>query len=189
MMELSDRERIVGKALRDAYDWLSDHRSGKPEGHRVVLEVLTIVADIERRMKKQKTVNNGYNRPLLARPSWPGQVVHTLPELREAALQRRKDMKDDEKVTVDEVAITKAVNAVFFAALPSRRTCDKDWRLLTEIAKGDATEIAIGRDLGIHKSAVSKAKSRRGRAADIWSAVSHLMPPRIERGRVWRSAA
>src|ERR1700744_5799078 len=136
-------EVIVGQALRDAYDWMSDH-GGKPEVHRVVLNVLATVADIERRMAKRKRADDSFGLPVLARPSWHGQVVHTIAELREATMQRRRDnMEDDDTVTVEEVVLASAVNGAFFAALPSRRTCELDWKVIKKIASSGGTEREI----------------------------------------------
>jgi hypothetical protein len=188
-MELVERERIVGKALRDAFDWMSEHHGVEPDGHRVVLHVLGTVVDVERRKANQPKIVDRSGRPVRARPAWCNEVIRTPAEHREAAQQRRLDVVEDGIVTDDQIALAKAVNSIFYVALPSRKTREKDWLVLKEIAGSDGTEREIAKGLGVHHSAISRMKSAKGRAADIWNAVGSLMPPRIKRGRVWRSAA
>jgi hypothetical protein len=189
-MELSEKERIVGNALREAHDWLHKHHGRKPEGHRVVLHVLATVADIERRQAKQhrNDRNVGNVGPIESRPAWHGQAIHTLAERREIAKDRLQYVIDNILVSDDEVVLANAVNCKFCAALPSQRTSQADWDVLKRIAKG-GTERAIAKDLDVHHSAISRMKSRQGCAADIWHVVSHLMPAPIRQGRVWRNAA
>jgi hypothetical protein len=65
---------------------------------------------------------------------------------------------------------------VFTALLPVN-TRAKDWELMQRIAEKTDSERTIARALGIHHSAVSKMKSRQGRAAEIWNAMCPFVVP------------
>src|SRR5580704_6551696 len=61
-MGLEDDEKRVGGALREAYERRA--LTGKPEGFRIVLDVVATMLDIERRNQIEIPIDKRYGGPL-----------------------------------------------------------------------------------------------------------------------------
>jgi hypothetical protein len=199
-MSLEDEKR-VGAELRRAYQRRA--LTGKPDGFRIVFDVVETMIDIERRQTIKRRIDadraNSKGAPRLARPSWHDQFIRGAEACDESISEDEARARTGLWVTDDEVALARAIDVVFSDALPNEATRDSDWEMIKRVArackriagprkrvagerKQDKSQRTIAADLGIPYGTYAKLDSRRGRAQDIWLAISHLMTDRSGTG-------
>jgi hypothetical protein len=191
-MGKAENERIVGAALRDAY--ARRQLTGKPEGFRVVQDLIVTMDDIFVRKQIQDRADKAADDatddrspvvPRDLRSWWPKSADEAKRSIDLDALAAELQKRSAERVSNGDVELAKAIRTVLRAALPNPKTLETDWALLTWVAlwrEAGKSQREIAARLDEPYPTVAKMDSVRGRAQDIWNAVEHLMSDRAGTG-------